>query len=132
MLFIPALWAHHTEALHGPSIAVNVFWRELRKDQYPSKDLYGNADPICATEALVLCQAAAQKLSTLPPDHKAFYGGTCCISQIQRLCSHTRLTLSFIYLRRRGVAFVAGLAGGRAGRVDGRGCVFETREHSRE
>ena len=75
VLFIPALWAHHTEAVHGPSIAVNVFWRELDKKQYPAKDLYGNADPVVATEALNLCQAAASKLAALPTDHKAFYGG---------------------------------------------------------
>ena len=31
VLFIPALWAHHVEALHGPSVAVNVFFRELPK-----------------------------------------------------------------------------------------------------
>tara|TARA_B110000305_G_scaffold228386_1_gene278094 strand:+ start:841 stop:1833 length:993 start_codon:yes stop_codon:yes gene_type:complete len=41
--------------------------------------------------------------------------GTYCISQIPRLCSHTRLTLSFIYLRgrrgdRRGVRTAGGVS----------------------
>ena len=75
VLFIPALWAHHTEALHGPSVAVNVFWRELQKTAYPQKDLYGNADPLAAGEALRLVDAAAKTLANSPRDHKVFYGG---------------------------------------------------------
>jgi len=75
VLFIPALWAHHTEALHGPSVAVNVFWRELQKTAYPQKDLYGNADPLAAAEALRLVDAAAKTLANSPRDHKVFYGG---------------------------------------------------------
>ena len=75
VLFIPALWAHHTEATHGPSVAVNVFWRELPKAAYPQKDLYGNADPLAAAEALRLVEAAAKALANAPREHKAFYGG---------------------------------------------------------
>ena len=75
VLFIPALWAHHTEATHGPSVAVNVFWRELPKTAYPQKDLYGNADPLAAAEALRLVEAAAKALANAPREHKAFYGG---------------------------------------------------------
>ena len=75
VLFIPALWAHHTEAMHGPSVAVNVFWRELPKTAYPQKDLYGNADPLAAGEALRLVDAAAKSLANSPRDHKVFYGG---------------------------------------------------------
>jgi hypothetical protein len=76
LLFIPALWAHHTEALRGsPSVAVNVFWRELHSGAYPRKDLYGNADPVLASEALKLVETAGKKLASLPRDHKVFYGG---------------------------------------------------------
>ena len=75
VLFIPALWAHHTEATHGPSVAVNVFWRELPVEAYPQKDLYGNADPLAAGEALRLVDAAAKSLANAPRDHKVFYGG---------------------------------------------------------
>ena len=75
VLYVPALWAHHVEALHGPSVAVNVFFRELDKASYPAKDLYGNADPVAAAQALEACAGAAKRLASLPRDHRVFYGG---------------------------------------------------------
>jgi hypothetical protein len=56
-------------------VAVNVFFRELPEASYPSKDLYGNADPVAAARALEACAAAAKDLSSLPRDHRVFYGG---------------------------------------------------------
>ena len=85
VLFIPALWAHHVEALHGPSIAVNVFFRELPKSMYPAKDLYGNADPIAAGKALDACETAARELSSLPRDHRVFYGGVAVARMMRDL-----------------------------------------------
>jgi len=75
VLFIPALWAHHVTALHGPSIALNVFYRHLNANEYPAKDLYGNADPIVAAQALKSVGAAMESLKGLPQDYKVFYGG---------------------------------------------------------
>lgn len=75
VLFIPALWAHHVTALHGPSIALNVFYRHLNANEYPAKDLYANADPIVAAQALKSVDAAMESLKGLPQDYKVFYGG---------------------------------------------------------
>ena len=75
VLYIPALWSHHVTALHGPSIAVNVFYRHLPAAQYPSKDLYGNADPLAAAQALKLVDSAIESLKELPQDYRVFYAG---------------------------------------------------------
>jgi hypothetical protein len=75
VLYIPALWAHHVTALHGPSIALNVFFRHLPASGYPSKDLYGNADPIAAANALKALDSATESLKELPQDYRVFYAG---------------------------------------------------------
>jgi tRNA wybutosine-synthesizing protein 3 len=75
VLYIPALWAHHVTALHGPSIALNVFFRHLPTSGYPSKDLYGNADPIAAASALKSINSAIESLKELPLDYRVFYAG---------------------------------------------------------
>lgn len=85
VLYVPALWAHHVEALHGPSVAVNVFFRELDKASYPAKDLYGNADPLAAAEALEACAGAAKRLASLPRDHRVFYGGVAAARLLRDL-----------------------------------------------
>ena len=95
VLFIPALWAHHTEATHGPSVAVNVFWRELPTTAYPQKDLYGNADPLAAGEALRLVEAAAKALAASPRDHKVFYGGLAASRLLRDLRVERDVALTF-------------------------------------
>ncbi|CAD7698797.1 unnamed protein product [Ostreobium quekettii] len=72
VLFIPALWFHnvYTEEF---SVSANVFWRQLPKNMYDKKDLYGNRDPIPATEALKAIDAAAAKLLELPNYYRQFY-----------------------------------------------------------
>ena len=91
VLFIPALWAHHVEALHGPSVAVNVFWRELAAEAYPRKDLYANADPTAAAEALKLSEDAAGKLAGLPRQHRVFYGGLAVANVLRTLRIETEI-----------------------------------------
>lgn len=85
VLYIPALWAHRVEALHGPSVAVNVFFRELPEASYPRKDLYGNADPVAAGRALEACAGAARDLTSLPRDHRVFYGGVAAARLLRDL-----------------------------------------------
>ena len=75
VLYIPALWSHHVTALHGPSIALNVFHRHLSAEQYPAKDLYGNADPTAAALAAKNIDAAMEAMKTLPHDYRVFYAG---------------------------------------------------------
>jgi len=50
ILFIPALWFHNMTSLNF-SVAVNVFWRNLKRDLYDQKDPYGNKDPLPASKA---------------------------------------------------------------------------------
>ena len=76
VLFIPALWLHHVEALSSDdaecniSVAVNVFWRSLDQSAYPTKDLYGNADPVAFWKA----EKAVELLKdALPKEYADFY-----------------------------------------------------------
>lgn len=76
VLFIPALWPHHVEALSSNdaectlSVAVNVFWRSLDPSAYPKKDLYGNADPV----AFAQLEKAVESLNdALPKEYADFY-----------------------------------------------------------
>ena len=79
------------EALHGPSVAVNVFWRELAAEACPRKDLYANADPIAAAEALKLSEDAAGKLAGLPRQHRVFYGGLAVANVLRTLRIETEI-----------------------------------------
>lgn len=44
VLFLPALWLHTASPMEGVSIAVNVFFRNLKSGYSPGKDVYGNRD----------------------------------------------------------------------------------------
>ncbi len=44
VLFIPALWPHAASPTNGLSVAVNVFFRNLKSGYAPGKDVYGNRD----------------------------------------------------------------------------------------
>lgn len=72
-LFIPALWFHSVTA-HEFSVAVNVFWRHLAAGSYQPKDVFGNKDPLPATQALTTLKRALRHLSTLPEEYRDFYG----------------------------------------------------------
>eukprot|EP00898_Chlorokybus_atmophyticus_P004218 jgi/Chlat1/4798/Chrsp31S04824 len=72
-LYIPPLWMHNVVAL-DLSVSVNVFWRDLSSEEYPRKDLYGNADPVAAGKALALVSEACAQLRGLPEVYRSFYG----------------------------------------------------------
>jgi hypothetical protein len=67
-----ALWLHHVTAL-DTGLAVNVFWRNLDPGLYDAKDVYGNKDPIPASQALQLMQRALTLLHKLPHEYTHFY-----------------------------------------------------------
>ncbi|KAL1123505.1 hypothetical protein AAG570_002583 [Ranatra chinensis] len=49
VLYIPALWFHNTICI-GPSIGVNVFWKNLPHSMYDNSDVYGNKDLVPASK----------------------------------------------------------------------------------
>lgn len=77
MIFIPSLWLHNIIAL-DPSISINVFWKHLPLHFYDKKDLYGNRDPIPATNALRSAEEIESQLSTLPLEYRDFYARKLC------------------------------------------------------
>ena len=44
VLFIPSLWLHTASPISGISIAVNVFFRDLKTGYAAGRDVYGNRD----------------------------------------------------------------------------------------
>ena len=85
LLYIPSLWLHSVLS-EDFSISVNVFWRDLPASAYPSKDLYGNADPLAAAAAAAHIQKAIQQLGKLPEHFRTFYGSRC-LRQLSRACN---------------------------------------------
>jgi len=53
IIFIPALWFHNTLALDF-SIAINVFWKNLKHELYDKNDPYGNKDLIPANRVIMI------------------------------------------------------------------------------
>jgi len=51
VLYIPPLWLHSVQGGKQGNAAVNVFWRDLPREAYEPKDLYGNRDPVAANRA---------------------------------------------------------------------------------
>lgn len=84
ILFIPALWFHHTTALEY-SVAVNVFWQELDKQLYDPKDTYGNKDHVPAARAMQMLGNVLKQLEILPKTYRDFYGRKL-IQKIQQQC----------------------------------------------
>lgn len=52
IIFIPALWFHNTLSIE-PSIAINLFWKNLPHDFYDKKDPYGNKDLIAGAKVSI-------------------------------------------------------------------------------
>ena len=80
-LYIPALWLHSVLS-EDISISVNVFWRDLPREAYPRKDLYGNSDPVAAAAACIKAADAAAELQKLPKHFRDFYRARC-LRQLQ-------------------------------------------------
>jgi|TARA_B110000090_G_scaffold207665_1_gene259605 tRNA wybutosine-synthesizing protein 5 len=57
----------------GASVAVNVFWRSLGKDEHDRADVFGNKDPPAARQAVEYAQKAGAFLSALPEPQRRFY-----------------------------------------------------------
>lgn len=44
ILFLPSCWLHAASPLSSPSIAINVFFRDLKYGYGAGRDVYGNRD----------------------------------------------------------------------------------------
>ena len=74
------------------SVSVNAFFRDpaMPPGQYPSKDLYGNHNPVAADTAAAAVHAACKALQELPEYYQRFYGQRC-LRALQQSCSEAEL-----------------------------------------
>lgn len=73
ILFIPPLWLHTTSPVGGVSIAVNVFFRNLRNGYAPGRDVYANRDLKAYEDGRVQVDKIARMFDGLPSDMARFY-----------------------------------------------------------
>ena len=75
VLYIPPFWFHHVRACDDvPSIAINIFWKNLEISSYYSrKDLYGNHELTVCDRAFSLLESAFREIECLPPHYQNFY-----------------------------------------------------------
>ncbi|KAJ5620421.1 LCM-domain-containing protein [Penicillium lagena] len=74
ILFIPPLWLHTACSTTGPvSVAVNVFFRNLRQGYAAGRDVYGNRDLQAYEKSRQDLQKMARLFDGVPPDMARFY-----------------------------------------------------------
>eukprot|EP01063_Lacrimia_lanifica_P001580 TRINITY_DN10804_c1_g1_i1.p1 TRINITY_DN10804_c1_g1~~TRINITY_DN10804_c1_g1_i1.p1 ORF type:complete len:781 (+),score=221.47 TRINITY_DN10804_c1_g1_i1:51-2393(+) len=112
VLYIPALWFHHTLSTSDRmSIAVNVFYEAAPlRAVYHAKDVYANKDLPVGVKAVEAALRTADSLAALPQPFQAFYAMRAAEVLLQR-CGVQRAA---VYEGSKKVAVVTG-AGGRIG-----------------
>jgi len=73
VLFIPPCWPHTASPTDGVSIAVNVFFRNLKSGYAPGRDVYGNRDLQAYERGRVDVSKVAKAFEGLPIDIGKFY-----------------------------------------------------------
>ncbi|KAI9873545.1 MAG: tRNA methyltransferase ppm2 [Pleopsidium flavum] len=73
VLFIPACWPHTASPTDGVSIAVNVFFRDMKSGYAPGKDVYGNRDLQAYERGRLDVSKIAKAFEGLPMDIGRFY-----------------------------------------------------------
>lgn len=73
VLFIPPCWAHIASPTDGISIAVNVFFRNLKTGYAAGKDVYGNRDLWAYERGRINVGKIAKAFEGLPIDIGKFY-----------------------------------------------------------
>ncbi|QSZ35918.1 hypothetical protein DSL72_007040 [Monilinia vaccinii-corymbosi] len=73
VLFLPSLWLHTASPTSGMSIAVNVFFRNLRNGYAAGKDVYGNRDLQAYEKGRQDIAKIARSFESLPTDVRGFY-----------------------------------------------------------
>ena len=73
VLFIPPLWSHTASPCNGTSVAVNVFFRNLRVGYAAGRDVYGNRDLQAYERGRKDVEKIARAFDGLPRDVRGFY-----------------------------------------------------------
>ncbi|KAI9844933.1 MAG: tRNA methyltransferase ppm2 [Thelocarpon superellum] len=73
VLYIPPLWAHAAAPTQGPSIAVNVFFRNLSDGYAAGRDVYGNRDLQAYEKGRLEIARLVRSFAPLPGDVRRFY-----------------------------------------------------------
>ena len=73
VLYIPALWAHTASPTEGMSVAVNVFFRDLKEGYAPGKDVYGNRDVQAYEHGRKEVERIVKSFRKLPSQYGQFY-----------------------------------------------------------
>ncbi|KAF2263362.1 LCM-domain-containing protein [Lojkania enalia] len=73
VLFLPPMWAHAATPEEGVSVAVNVFFRNLRAGYAAGRDIYGNRDLQAYENGRRDVERVAKAFRDLPGDVAKFY-----------------------------------------------------------
>ncbi|ESZ94708.1 hypothetical protein SBOR_4902 [Sclerotinia borealis F-4128] len=73
VLFLPSLWLHTASPTSGMSVAVNVFFRNLRNGYAAGKDVYGNRDLQAYEKGRQDIAKVVKSFESLPTDVRGFY-----------------------------------------------------------
>lgn len=73
ILFIPPLWLHTALPSSGTSVAVNVFFRNLKDGYAVGRDAYGNRDLWAYEKGRQDIAKMVKSFDGLPPDARKFY-----------------------------------------------------------
>ena len=73
VLFIPPCWPHTAAPMNGVSVAVNVFFRNLKSGYAAGKDIYGNRDLQAYEKGRLDVGKMAKSFEGMPSDMAKFY-----------------------------------------------------------
>ncbi|TGO32244.1 hypothetical protein BHYA_0336g00050 [Botrytis hyacinthi] len=73
VLFLPSLWLHTASPTSGMSVAVNIFFRNLRNGYAAGKDVYGNRDLQAYEKGRQDIAKIVKSFESLPTDVRGFY-----------------------------------------------------------
>ncbi|KAG5985120.1 hypothetical protein E4U55_001369 [Claviceps digitariae] len=73
ILYLPPLWLHAAETVTTPSIAVNVFFRDLNSGYAAGRDVYGNRDLAVYEKGRLDVERIGKSFQKLPLETRRFY-----------------------------------------------------------
>ncbi|KAJ8063204.1 hypothetical protein OCU04_008441 [Sclerotinia nivalis] len=73
ILFLPSLWLHTASPTSDISVAVNIFFRNLRNGYAAGKDVYGNRDLQAYEKGRQDIAKVVKSFENLPTDVRGFY-----------------------------------------------------------
>lgn len=73
ILYLPPLWLHAAKTIAGPSIAINVFFRNLNNGYAAGRDTYGNRDLAAYEKGRLDVERIGKRFQELPLATRRFY-----------------------------------------------------------